>query len=33
MQAWSIRALAAIVGFALWTMFSIPLFTGRAGLR
>jgi hypothetical protein len=33
MQAWTIRALAAIAGFAAWTMFSIPWFTGRAGIH
>jgi hypothetical protein len=33
MQVWYIRALAAIAGFAVWTVFSIPLFTGRAGIR
>lgn len=33
MQVWTIRSLAAIAGFAVWTLFSIPLFTGRPGIR
>lgn len=33
MQVWYIRALGAIAGFAVWTVFSIPLFTGRPGIR
>ena len=32
-QAWTIRSLTAIAGFAVWTLFSIPLLTGRAGIR
>ena len=33
MQAWSTRFVAAMAGFAVWTLFSIPLLTGRAGIR
>jgi hypothetical protein len=33
MQAWTIRALVAIAGFAAWAMFSIPSLTGRAGIH
>jgi hypothetical protein len=33
MQVWTIRSLTAIAGFAVWTLFSIPLITGRAGIR
>jgi hypothetical protein len=33
MQVWYIRALGAIAGFVVWTVFSIPLFTGRTGIR
>jgi hypothetical protein len=32
-QAWTIRSLTAMAGFAVWTLFSIPLLTGRAGIR
>lgn len=32
-QVWTIRSLTAIAGFAVWTLFSIPLLTGRAGIR
>jgi hypothetical protein len=32
-QVWTIRLLTAIAGFAVWTLFSIPLLTGRAGIR
>jgi hypothetical protein len=33
MQVWYLRALAALGAFAVWTALSIPLFTGRAGIR
>ena len=33
MKVWYIRALAALAAFAVWTALSIPLFTGRAGIR
>jgi hypothetical protein len=33
MPAWTIRSLAAIAGFAVWTLFSLPLLTGRPGIR
>jgi hypothetical protein len=33
MRAWTIRSLTAMAGFAVWTLFSIPLLTGRPGIR
>ena len=32
-QAWTIRSLTALAGFAVWTLFSLPMVTGRAGIR
>jgi hypothetical protein len=33
MQTRYIRLLAAVAGFAVWTLFSMPWFTGRPGIR
>jgi hypothetical protein len=33
MQSLYIRLLAAVAGFAVWTLFSMPLLTGRSGIH
>lgn len=33
MQVWVNRLLAAGAGFAIWALFSLPMLTGRSGIR
>lgn len=33
MRTWVTRLLVAVACFAVWTLFSLPLMTGRSGIR